>query len=739
MPGRPSSTPRMADHLSFTPSHALLNPKFESYKLSPASPDSALAYALPQPFSTPALPEHARLSYNEVSARARHNHLAAERGGECVWVDGKGEVWAVEVDKQSAQPSFHRLAQLPLPTSAPSSSSTIPEYPTAISLSSSLWAISTGLGTLHLLTLSRPSFAASLSPAFELRDEQTGDLVPFRLHATDALSDAEALVLLSRVVKNAPSSSAPDPADSSATPSSAHAKTRLKIPSSTAFEYLSARISLAPASAEEGQEPEPLTPLWRLRGADLPAYVHFDREGARYVVGATGPLSALAVPPRASAANAATASLDAAEAEADAAMRDDAADAGAAEGAGTGTGPAPRPPPFSWMQDKESLTVAFPVPSDTPTSSIRITFSRQYVTLHVGSATSAAAAASPAAGAKAATLPRLSHKRFWAEIDPHTSVWTFDREAEGRDSTFGLLTLHLEKQHAGTRWTDVFASSASPASEGASGRAKIEELDPELEYEGVPETMDPSELASIAEKMEQWAQSLVSGPDGMAEGLGHGVPTSLMGDEMDVEVDADSGRPVVLSFIEDAATAQPRLVTPHATIPYALLSTPIPSASSAAAAQDEAAAGSVTIKHDVDGLLFSPPPASSAAYTWTHTATFPALAFVLATKRDTRFVYHLLPPLPSSSESAGAVLAFDAPALLPAPSPSAPSRGGGNLFVYFAPPAGSKSATGKQMVVRVGGAGSGALVGAAAVELEGGERAVLALCEREVVVVRVFA
>lgn len=90
------------DRLSFTPSHPLLNPKFESYKLAPSSlGDAAVStFPLSTPFTFPTLPGHARLSYHEVAARARHNHLAAGEGGELVWVDGEGTVTAVELDRK---------------------------------------------------------------------------------------------------------------------------------------------------------------------------------------------------------------------------------------------------------------------------------------------------------------------------------------------------------------------------------------------------------------------------------------------------------------------------------------------------------------------------------------------------------------------------------------------------------------------------------------------------------------
>ncbi|GAA5926175.1 hypothetical protein JCM3775_005223 [Rhodotorula graminis] len=736
--------PPAGDKLSFQANHALLNPHFESYKLA-QPPHPPTSHPLPAPFRLAALPDHARLSYNEVAARARHNHLAAGQRGDLVFVDGEGQLTALTLDPKTAVPTFHPLLRLPLDSTSSSSSSTVPEYPTALAVAPSLWIVSNGRGRLFLVRVdaASPSWTSSIEAEFELR-EGSDSATPFRLHAAEQVSDTDAVVLLSIVTKAAAPSPAAAPS-SLPTPSSMAATTRHTISSTTQFIYLSARVSLA--SHVDAAAPQQLAVSWRLACHDLPSFVVYDRERDAFVVGAGSKLVHVQGGRGAAEQDEAREGVDG----------DDVlmTPARASTAAASALGPAvPRPPPFSWTQDKDSVTVAFPIPSDTPTSSIRLTFSRLYLTLHVSSSSAFAASSTGLPGGVG--LPRVSHKRLWADIDPHTSVWTFDREAEGRDSSYGLLTLHLEKAHAGTRWSDVFAST--PARDGgdgdaaaAAGPARIEELDPELEYEGVPESLDPSELAAITEQMEQWAQGLVR--HGIAhsdEGLGSGIPTSLTGEEVDVEVDAESGRPFVVTWVEGATatteSSRPTLVHPHAAVPYELLSTPFPLAVDASPSSSSAPSyDGITVKHDVDGLLFTPPPASTAAYEWSHASTFPALAFVLATKRDTRFVHHLLPsPLSSSSTSAatsGAVLAFDAPALPTSGGASAPTRDGANCFVYLAPPPpvlGARARTGVQMVLRVGGPGAGALVGVAAVELEGGERAVVALCEREVVVVRVL-
>jgi len=529
---------------------------------------------------------------------------------------------------------------------------------------------------------------------------------PLHLHRADISSKAgsNVVAVLSVAKKGSNTSESQDPQDTDQ-PKLGVANSRLKIPSTTTFQYFQLRLPRDESGATE------LEPEWIVKGGDLPAFVQFDAESERYAVASSSPLTSTETAPLPTQLPQTAIDKEMTQLE--------------------GTDPShlpsdsqsiPKPPPFSWTQDKESLTVAFPIPSSTPTSSIRITFSRLYLTLHIASPSAAISNSIPNFA-----LPRISHKKWWGEVDPHTSVWTFDREAEGRDSNFGILTLHLEKQHAGTKWSDVFATSSRPDSNGG---AKIEELNEEWEYEEVEETVDPSELAKISEDMEKWTRGIMEGGASQSnEGLGHGVPTSLMGDEMDVEVDAETGRSIVVSWIEGAGQKQePKIITPHASLPYSLLSTPLPFAP--ATPTLSSFDSSITIKHDVDGLLFQPPSSTaSKPYQWAHASTFPALAFVLATKRDTRFVYHHLDKF---------ALAFDSPALLPSSSSSSSTTksrdGAGNLFVYFTPE--PKENKGKQMVLRVGDGASGSIMGVAGVELEGGELVIVALCELRLVVLK---
>ncbi|GAA5870986.1 hypothetical protein JCM3774_003496 [Rhodotorula dairenensis] len=695
-----SANPLPGDTLSFPTNHKLLNGRFESYKLAPLprGDDAVISTPLPKPFVLPETAAHARLSYQQVADRARHNHLKAGPDGELVYIDGTGFITAIELDPTSAAVRIHGLLAVPLTTTDGNAF----EYPDAAPVTSREWLINDGRGQTYTLLIDKSSstWRADVRPAYHVADVQ-GALVPFRLLAVQPGTAGGAVVLYSTSSRESPERSDPVPEE---TPMATDSNVRLPPRSKTTFRFQLARLDPLPAGSTSSV---PMQPLWSATSEELPAFVQYDASLQRFAIGSG---CRVQIASEESVVEAGTESRSNTESSEDVDMRQEQTDSRRT------VTDRQKPPPFSWTQDRDSVTVAFPLPSDTPTSSIRLTLSRQYVTLHVASAMAALSPSTPIS----AIVPRLSHKKLWDVIDPNTSVWTFDREAEGRNSTFGLLTLHLEKGHPGTRWADVFET----VPRAGDSTARIQELDPDEDYENVPETLDASELAAISERMEQWAQSIMgSGPSALshsAEGLGSGIPTSLTGDEIDVEVDGDTGKPFIVTWIENALTASPQTVCPHPSVPHSLLSTPFPTPSPRHAA-------TIAVQHDVDGLFFQAPTAADE-YRWRHTSTFPALAFVLATKRDTRFVHHL---------DERACFAFDAPALLPGPARTRPFGGAGNAFIYICPED-PKAKQGIQHVVKVGSQSSGALLGVISTRLVGGEPVIIALCEHELVTLHIF-
>ena len=335
-----------------------------------------------------------------------------------------------------------------------------------------------------------------------------------------------------------------------------------------------------------------------------------------------------------------------------------------------------KPPPYSWTQTSDSVTVAFPLPSTTPKSSINITFSAKAFTCHI-----------QGIDANNNDVPRYSLKPLWDGIFPSSSFWTWDREAE---HSFGLLTLHLDKQHEGTKWMHVFEPSTNS-----------KDADEE-----VLETLDPSELWHIRESLEKYTRSLRDGEDMSGLGLGKGVP-SLAEGEMDEEVDDSVGRTVYLTWVGSGTTA----LQPSDTPPFTLLSTILPGS--------PASPISLVVKNHIDGTMFHiSDTVSGEAAAWNHTATFSALGFVLASKQDTRFTYHF---------SSKAVLAFE----------NGSGNRGGNVYIYGI--ASKNTVWAKQVILKVGDASSGSLLGVGALKNDRGDAVLLCLTEGHLVLIHNIA
>ena len=238
----------------------------------------------------------------------------------------------------------------------------------------------------------------------------------------------------------------------------------------------------------------------------------------------------------------------------------------------------------------------------------------------------------------------------------------------------------------------------------------------------VPETLDPSELWHIRESLEKYTAALRSGEDASGLGLGRGVP-SLVEGEVDEEADGSVGRKAWATWVDieggtpawtqkqhgaGATTAweeEDELIT--------LLSTPIPGGPNSAP--------ELILKQDIDGTVFSLDPSNNpnTNSVWRHTSTYPALAFVLASKQDTRFTYHL---------PGKAVLAFEGGSI---------RDRGANVYIYR-PPTKAKDIWAKQSVLQVDDGSGGALLGVGCVKARGGnegEVVVVCLTEYELVLI----
>ncbi|KAH6912940.1 hypothetical protein BKA70DRAFT_1265559 [Coprinopsis sp. MPI-PUGE-AT-0042] len=434
------------------------------------------------------------------------------------------------------------------------------------------------------------------------------------------------------------------------------------------FDIWAARINLL--SLRPGASPSPLDVVWHRYGEDIPVYGFFHPQfnlhlllGDSLYHQAGAPIAPTYEPSPEDIAPIPRANEN--------------LDKQKYEGTGEQLG---KPPPYSWTQTSDSVIVALPLPSATTKDRIRVSFSTKTLTVHVDYHASAPLA-----------IPRYSGKELWDTVNPSTSLWTWDRDG---DHSYGLLTIHLDKKNEGTRWMHVFAA--------AGGSAPNSNLEDDMD---VPESLDPSELAQIRESLEKYTTSLRDGSDVSGLGLGTGVP-SLAGGEMDDEVDLSVGRKVSLTWVA-ADGETPSWFNPIEQLPFHLLAIPMPGV-----APNHAP---FVIKHDLDGLVFNVKPSAAEEPLWNHESTFSAVAFVLASKRDTRFTY-LVP-------SKG-ILCFE----------GGGRNRGGNVYIYR--PGSPKGNWAKQSILRVDGGVGEALLGVGGVLNGAGEFIVVCLLEGSLVIMK---
>ena len=548
------------------------------------------------------------------------------------------------------QPSFTAIYDIPQPAQTLASDSSPREYPSALFLDAQTLICADGRGTLYILSLSSSIDTARLLGVYELPstlNSPSSSSIPFRLHAALSADNQATVVLSFKHMKEAHTGT---PSDRKTPP--------------VEFDVVAVQVPLQ--SADDSNAAFPLDILWHRRGTDVPLYTAYDKRrsafiiigGSSYrhigqpVVGHNEPSpDELAPIPRA----------------------DDTVVFP------TPTSP-PQPPPYAWTQDSEEITVALPYPSDTPKAHIGVLFSSQTLTVLVQGNDDA---------------PRYAAARLWGGIMPSSSFWTWD--AHGAQA-YGLLTLHLEKQHAGTRWQHLFDDSVSTSALSSSGQTAPPP-------EQVPETLDPSELYAIRESLEKYTAALQEVGSG-----GSALRSSSLTDgEMDEEVDAAVGAQTCITWVAAADGSDPSWAHVDWGVPFTVLSTPLPGVS------DEI---SLVVKHTIDGLSFalSDEDVANGTPVWTHLSTFSALAFVVASKRETRFTYHV----PSK-----AVLAFESGGL----------EYGGNLYIYRG--AKPKSNLAKQAILKLTASMSGSLLGVGAIRNRKDEETIiLCLCERELLILR---
>lgn len=626
---------------TFTPSKRLINYKFDGYKLETIAQENAVSR-----FSLQFTPTQATvtggtpLSFQEVQSRITHNHLAVESdSGRAIYVDSSYRIILVDLNKDMLAPSFRILHELLAPVRSEATPVVNKEYPSAAFISPTLAVVADGNGYLYIFTI-RENGGSEPIGVYTLPLGSTS--APFRIHTVHRTSPTSAVAILSSRFYG----------------ESADKAIRGMKHQPTDFDIWAVNINLL--SLQPSTEPRHVDVLWHRRGQDVPIFATYvDSLRSHLLIGgSTYP------DPNVSTLKA----------------YEPSADEIAPIPRPNENLDVPRPLPFSWNQTPNSVTIAFPLPSETLKSQIHVSFSSNALTLSTDITTSTAA-----------PPPSYLNKPLWDGILSSSSYWTWDREAE---HTCGLLTLYLTKRNEGTRWMQVFASSATTG----------------IEVPEVPETLDPSELWHIRESLEKYTAALQTGEDVSGLGLGQGVP-SLASGEMDEDVDAYVGRQAYLTWVTGDGSTPPW--TDAEDVPFQLLSTPLPGKINGSSGI------SLIVKNDLDGIVYTldtqqQQQDATPVPRWVHASTYSALAFVLASKQDTRFTHHI----PST-----AVLAFE----------SGVRDRGGNVYIYRS--ASVKENWAKQAILKVDDGRGGALLGVGALAHADGRSIVVCLTEGELVLI----
>ncbi|KAG6890816.1 hypothetical protein C0995_003249 [Termitomyces sp. Mi166 len=623
---------------TFEPTRALLNPKFEGYKLDPVPQDEIVArFPLQFKPTQATVSGKSPLSFHEVQSRITHNHLAiCTEASRAMYVDSAHRIILIEIDTATISPSFRVLYELPTSIQSDDTNSPHREYPSGAFITSSTAVVSDGQGLLYTLNFANGDCLEAVG-TFSLPSPGP----PFRIHTVHALSSTATFAILSSRYYG------PNP----------KAETESKdrgISSSVIFDVWGVKIESTSSPLSGVQQ---LEVLWHRRGHDVPIYAAFMKsfEASLLIGGTTYQQVGYASTPPYEPSSDEIAPVPRAD-----------------EKFGIDAAEPPMPPPYSWTQTSDSVTMAIPLPYSTSKSTIKVVFSLQTLTVNVDNEVSSSV-----------PIPRYSTKKLWDGISVSTSYWTWDREGE---HSFGLLTLYLDKQHEGTKWTQVFASTG------------------DSEDVEVLETLDPSELWQVREALEKYTAALRDSDDVSGLGIGRGVP-SLAEGELDMEVDETVGRKAFLSWVGGKG-AIPQWWKNVEEIPFRLLSTPIPGS--------RASDISLVVKNNLDGTVHTLDSRNLNSPMWTHTSTFSALSFVLASKQDTRFTFH-------NSEG---VFAFE----------GGIQDRGGNVYIYRIPSPNARWA--KQAILKVGDGYGGSLLGVGMLLIGGSIPVLLCLAEGELILLK---
>ena len=565
---------------------------------------------------------------------------------------------------------------------------------------------------------------------------------PFLIRAVNVRESGQADVVLSRTVRT--------PQDGS--------EVNKRVSPKYAISYELVCVSLDLEAGEMQVDGQVLDVAWKAEGEEFPTYV--EHVGGRWIVGA-GKTFAMKKGGQSNTGEGDTAS---------------AAPLSMATPSTVPTETAEVEYPYAWSQTKTSINFSISnlPPRISPSRDIVCLLRPNTLTLqiHMRDETSL----KPILNTFLQNGGKDGSYDWWDRIKGEESTWTWEKEkdpATGNETA--KLELSLEKANEGVKWPQLFAPRQENEEDedeslpvGYSAPGGRDDDDWKYQEIEVPETMSEEDRAFVKASLEGLHQTSAAPSKSRYAGLGHPSLTGLIQetakasghgeahdrattalpgllreeieDEDDGYDDDDhmdggefaslggagsskAGKETVLTYLEQGTTAGQFESRTFGRTPSAF----ILSRSFKGADNDQ----SVIIKAHVDGNLYLPPP-ERAITTWKHAGSNPAISFVLASKRDTQYVYHMT----DAANHGATIFAFE----------SKQAFGlGGNLYMYWAPvdEGGSHIGNGqksrateaKQTVVKFGdGIETGQLMGVKIVSLDNGHRCVIGLSEKATIV-----
>ncbi|WFC98196.1 hypothetical protein MYAM1_000920 [Malassezia yamatoensis] len=312
--------------------------------------------------------------------------------------------------------------------------------------------------------------------------------------------------------------------------------------------------------------------------------------------------------------------------------------------------------PYTWTQTDESIILALALPASIEKHTIQVKFSSNQVSIEMAFEKASVTEIHTDSDASENNEELIRNGKYqgcdlWGQIVPEHCTYTWESlqtKTGNQVHDLSVLKVLLSKTHRKTRWPEIFKGA------------------------DVPETVDPSELMMMLEGLEKYTETQEH--------------SSLLQNELEEE-DTEVGAPFLLTEVRADGT----YCSAKQSEAGVILACPTPS---------NPTDFSIMLKRDVDGVVMKPPTHEFLSE-WYPEANVPAIAYVLASKREAHPIYFHR----NGDSNNINVLAFE-------PRRATVHDLSYNLYIYHVAP---KSRYGKSRVIRLGTAkrDQGVLLGVA--------------------------